>query len=93
MGSAGPQASTSPELQFTVNFTSTGTHYVWIRASADANTDDSIFAGIDGVAGNVASTLTQYGVWQWSNAPQTGTTAPECQRRSDRKSHSQFLDA
>ncbi len=66
----------SPQLQYLINFTSTGTHYVWVRASADSNTDDSIYSGIDGTAGSTASTLNQYGVWQWTNLPQSGTGAP-----------------
>ena len=68
--------SNSPELQFSVNFTSTGTHYVWIRGNADTNTDDSVYSGLDETPGNVASTLSQYGVWQWSNLPQSGSAAP-----------------
>lgn len=61
--------ATSPELQFTVNFSSTGTHYVWIRGHASANTDDSIHAGIDGGSA-VKMTLSQTNAWQWSNAIQ-----------------------
>jgi hypothetical protein len=40
--------ATSPELQFTVNFASTGTHYIWIRGYALDGTEDSIHVGIDG---------------------------------------------
>jgi alpha-D-xyloside xylohydrolase len=65
----------NPELQFTVNFTSTGAHHVWFRgySSSGANqlNDDSVHAGIDG-GGSIALTLSQYGVWQWTNTPQTG---------------------
>src|SRR5947209_4650397 len=42
-GTPGSASSTTPELQFTVNFTSAGTHYVWIRAYAATTTDDSVF--------------------------------------------------
>src|SRR5690242_5860750 len=52
----------NPELQFTVNFTSTGTHYIWFRAHADANTDDSLYVGLDGGSA-AALTLSQIGVW------------------------------
>src|SRR3954453_18340555 len=31
----------NPELQFAVNFTSAGTHYIWFRGHADTNNDDS----------------------------------------------------
>src|SRR5689334_11109389 len=40
----------SPELQFSVNFNVTGTHYVWIRGYAASNTDDSIHVGLDGTS-------------------------------------------
>jgi uncharacterized repeat protein (TIGR03806 family) len=65
--------ATSPELQFTVNFASTGTHYIWIRGYALDGTEDSVHVGIDG--GSAAPvTLTQYNTWQWSNGLQGGGT-------------------
>ena len=65
---------TSPELQFTINFASTGTHYVWVRGYATANTDDSIYVGIDGGSATAAAlTLSPpYSVWQWSNTLSVG---------------------
>ena len=66
--------NSSPELQFTVNFTSTGTHYLWFHGYAAANIDDSIHIGIDG-ANATALTLSQYSVWQWSNTLQAGGVA------------------
>ena len=59
--------SANPELQFTVNFTSTGTHYIWFRGYAAADTDDSVHIGIDGANATVL-TLSQFNAWQWSNA-------------------------
>lgn len=62
--------STSPELDYSVNFSSTGTHYVWVRGYATANTDDSVHAGIDG-ASSTASNMTlnsPLGDWQWTNS-------------------------
>src|SRR4051812_45991616 len=38
----------SPELQFTVNFSATGTHYLWVRGYGISGNDDSIHVGIDG---------------------------------------------
>lgn len=64
----------SPELQFTVNFTTTGTHYIWIRGYALDGTEDSIHVGIDEGAAT-ATTLSQYNTWQWSNALQAGGVA------------------
>ena len=65
---------TSPELQFSVNFTSTGTHYIWIRGYALDGTEDSIHVGIDG-GSPIATTLSQYNTWQWSNGLQGGGVA------------------
>jgi glucose/arabinose dehydrogenase len=66
--------SSSPELQFTVNFTSTGTHYLWIRGYGASVNDDSIHLGIDG-GSSVAMTLSQINAWQWSNAIQGASGA------------------
>src|SRR3954466_4624297 len=61
--------SNSPELQFTVNFTSTGTHYIWIRGYGISGNDDSVHVGIDGGSA-VPMTVTQTNVWQWTSAIQ-----------------------
>src|SRR5580704_8003039 len=59
--------STSPELDYAVNFANALTHYVWIRGYAITNTDDSLHGGIDGATNTAANiTLNQYGVWQWT---------------------------
>ena len=59
--------TTSPELDYTVNFANALTHYVWIRGYAVTNTDDSVHAGINGTTNSAANiTLNQYGVWQWT---------------------------
>src|ERR1017187_11038274 len=41
-------STTSPELDYAVNFANALTHYVWIRGYAVTNTDDSVHAGING---------------------------------------------
>ncbi len=38
----------SPRLDFEVNFTKTGTHYIWIRGYGQDGNSDSCHAGIDG---------------------------------------------
>ena len=61
--------TTSPELQFTVNFATAGTHYVWVRAYATTNTDDSVHAGLDGAtntAANITLVQSQYTNWSWT---------------------------
>jgi alpha-D-xyloside xylohydrolase len=60
-------STTSPELDYAVNFANALTHYVWIRGYAITNTDDSVHAGINGTTNSAANiTLNQYGVWQWT---------------------------
>ncbi|HEY4283793.1 MAG TPA: PQQ-dependent sugar dehydrogenase, partial [Chthoniobacterales bacterium] len=66
--------SNSPELQFTVNFTTTGTHYIWIRGYGISGTDDSVHVGIDGGSA-VPMTVTQINVWQWTSAIQGASGA------------------
>ena len=59
--------TTSPELDYAVNFANALTHYVWIRGYAVTNTDDSLHAGVDGTTNTAANiTLNQYSVWQWT---------------------------
>jgi Gylcosyl hydrolase family 115 C-terminal domain/PKD domain/Bacterial Ig domain len=56
--------STSPRLDFQINFVKTGTHYIWARGIGATTGDDSYNAGIDGQApatadriGNFPATL------------------------------------
>lgn len=61
--------STSPELQFRVNFTNAGTYQIWIRGRGATADDDSCHVGING-ASAVPVTLTTTNAWQWSNRNQ-----------------------
>ena len=57
----------SPELIYNVNFTTTGTYYVWIRGSAASGTDDSLHAGLDGTGPASADRLSSFtsSGWVW----------------------------
>ncbi len=61
-------ATTSPRLDFVINFAKTGTHYVWIRGVGGTTDDDSLHVGLDGAA--VASAdrvqLTSNNQYGWS---------------------------
>jgi PKD repeat protein len=65
--------TTSPEMTFDIDFTTTGTYYVWVRAWALDIRSKGVFVGIDGdVAGGVAaggngSWSDGVGEWTWSN--------------------------
>jgi hypothetical protein len=77
-------ATASPELTYRVNFTNTGTYYVWLRGSGDTGNDDSAHAGLDGAAPTSADRITGLGSsWTWkrttmdSSAPATlSVTSP-----------------
>jgi oligosaccharide reducing-end xylanase len=59
-------ATTSPMIGYNVNFTSTGTFYVWIRGSGLNGNDDSAWAGVDAtlIAANYAPNASGVLTWQ-----------------------------
>ncbi|HEU5072709.1 MAG TPA: hypothetical protein VFU02_01015, partial [Polyangiaceae bacterium] len=52
--------NTSPELSFTVDFSTTGTYYVWIRGIGPTANDDSCHLGFDGAAVATADRITGF---------------------------------
>ena len=67
--------TTSPELQYTVNFSTTGTYYVWVRGHASGSSDASFHAGVDGTSNTAARMLvSQFNTWQWSNSVLNSTS-------------------
>ena len=68
---------TSPELDYSVNFSQSGTHYVWVRAFAFTNTDDSVHAGLNGIT-NTAFGISlgdaQTNFWAWTTNRVTGVS-------------------
>lgn len=62
-------ATSSPELQYRINFTTTGTYYVWIRGRGPTTSDDSIHGGIDGSAPSSAARISGFpNSWTWSRS-------------------------
>jgi len=60
-----------------VNFTATGTYYVWVRGAADSGSDDSLHAGLDNTGPASADrigSLTTTG-WVWTRNTMDGTPA------------------
>ncbi|MBL7185238.1 MAG: discoidin domain-containing protein [Phycisphaerae bacterium] len=55
-------------LDFEINFTQTGTHYLWVRGSADSGNDDTCHAGLDGEAAPLANQMSVPGSWGWRNS-------------------------
>jgi lysophospholipase L1-like esterase len=61
---------------YNVAFTSTGTYYVWVRGAALSTEDDSIHAGIDGVAPTTADDIGGFSsAWTWRRTTLDGTPA------------------
>jgi hypothetical protein len=53
-------ATTSPQLNFRVNFVKTGTHHIWARVRAPNDAADSFHVGIDGSAPSSADRITGF---------------------------------
>jgi lysophospholipase L1-like esterase len=71
-------AGAGPRLDYQVQFASTGTHYVWIRALANSNKSDSLYVGLDGGAAGAAAVtgLNVDGLtWKWTKSTQTSGIA------------------
>ncbi len=63
-------AATSSELQFEVEFSTTGTYYLFYRGWADSGTNNSVHFGLDGVelvGLRDVSLGSNYGFWSWAS--------------------------
>ena len=60
-------ATTSPEVQWSVQFATTGTYYVWLRGWAQDGGSNSAHSGVDGqtIATADRLTLPTFGAWTW----------------------------
>jgi lysophospholipase L1-like esterase len=60
-------SQTSPQLDYQVNFTQTGTHYVWVRGYADLSSNNSVHVGLDGaeISSSEALGFPTNSVWTW----------------------------
>ena len=69
-------STASPELQFSINFTTPGTYYVWLRGYADTAGSLSVYVGVDGL-GNPSGRidLPKTGAWVWANTA-AGASSP-----------------
>jgi len=80
-----PALANSPRLDYEVNFTVSGTYYVWVRGSAaapgnepgNAGNNDSVHAGLDAAIPNSAANITWNGAiaWTWTNIRMDGGRA------------------
>ena len=58
-----PYTTTSPELQYAIEFTTPGTYYLWLRGYAPNGAGDSAYLGFDN---QLIATLTGFAPRQWS---------------------------
>jgi hypothetical protein len=62
----GSFASTAPRLDYQVQFTKTGTHYVWVKMIGPNGNDNRVHVGLDGAAVNAADNISlTTGAWTW----------------------------
>ncbi len=68
---------TSPELQYDISFTQTGTYYLWLRMYSPSYEDNSVHAGLDGNPLTTSDRITYdtYQQWGWSNSTMDGVRA------------------
>jgi hypothetical protein len=73
----GDRPSGIPELDYVVNFTTTGTNYIWVRGSGDSDVggaNDSINLGLDGaIAYRINGVFPQAAGYAWGNTPTPAT--------------------
>lgn len=68
----------SPRLDYEIEFTKTGTHYVWMRGIApdSSSRDDSVNVGLNGEPVATAKHIREFNAnWQWSNLRKGGLIA------------------
>ena len=68
--------SLSPRLDYRVNFTQAGTHYVWVRGIGSTLSDDSLHVGLNGVGQSGSDRVTGFTTaWTWSDETMDGVRA------------------
>ncbi len=67
---------TSPELFFNIQFTATGTYFVWVRGSGPSGSDDTVHAGVDSTGPTSADRMSGFSTgWTWSRGTLDTTPA------------------
>lgn len=69
-------AINSPYLTYSIDFSTVGTYYVWIRMNGPDGGGDSLHAGIDGVEDPASDRIAgAIGSWGWTNSTMDGVPA------------------
>jgi hypothetical protein len=74
-GAADPYSAYSPSLEYTINFTTPGRYYVWVRAFANDSGANSLHLGWNGAEISMGRNLSwsETGVWVWTRRVESGT--------------------
>ena len=67
--------SYSPELDYIINFTNSGTYFVWVRGQARDSNSNSFHMGLNGVLQLKTTTINwffNFSSWEWSNKSEGG---------------------
>jgi len=68
-------SSTSPQLDYPIQFNASGTYFVWVRGYGTGGNDDSAHVGLNGAVGPGITLNGVSNVWVWTNGAQGGGTA------------------
>ncbi|MDX1404915.1 MAG: DUF6701 domain-containing protein, partial [Woeseiaceae bacterium] len=71
-GDTGGSPPDDMRADYTVEFTTTGTYYIWIRGYATGSGDNSIWIGLDGTDTGVLQENGTYNQWIWTDDAQSG---------------------
>ncbi len=80
--------TTSPELEYNIDFTTPGTYNVWLRGYAPNATGDSVYVSLDG---QTPTTLTGLSPQQWSWANSTLSGQRVAFEVTEAREHTLFL--
>jgi alpha-amylase len=60
--------TTSPQVNYSVTFSNSGTYYVWVRGFAGDATSAGVYVGLNGTSlANSRIDIQQYNAWAWAN--------------------------
>ena len=62
----------SPEMQYNVEFSTTGSYYVWVRVFAESDDDNTLHMGLESVASASKIEAGEEGIWTWTNVNTKG---------------------
>ncbi|NBS15019.1 MAG: hypothetical protein EBT57_09515, partial [Verrucomicrobia bacterium] len=66
----------SPQINYTVTFSNSGTYFVWVRGNAGDATSAGVYVGLNGTSPvNARIDIQQFNAWAWANTA-AGSATP-----------------